>query len=71
MSDLLSKTLRLAKASTLPPRDICSAANVGYRWYCRLLNGDFDDPGVNKIERLYAVLSQKAPHKSPRGRTSP
>lgn len=59
MSDLLTETLRLARTTTLAPREICDKAEVGYRWYCRFVNGDFDDPGVRKVERLYAVLSKK------------
>lgn len=58
MSDLLSETLRLAKSSALPAREICTQAKVGYRWYCRFLNGDFADPGVKKVERLHEVLSR-------------
>jgi len=70
MSDLLSETLRLAKSNPLPAREICAQAKVGYRWYCRFLNGDFADPGVKKVERLHAVLSRdQQAHSRARRRT--
>lgn len=58
MYDLVQETRRLAKASKLPVTAICKAADVKPRWYHRFLAGDFKEPGVNKITRLYQVLSE-------------
>ena len=35
---------------------IARRSSVGYQWMTKLMAGKFADPGVHKIERLYAVL---------------
>lgn len=56
--NLVEKTVRLAKQSSRPVSEICRAAGVKQRWYHRFLAGDFSDPGVNKVIRLFGVLSE-------------
>lgn len=60
MRDLLAETLRLAKETELSVEEICRAARVGRRWYYRLLAGDFDDPGVRRVQRVHNALADKA-----------
>lgn len=55
-ANLLEETLRLAREAKLPVPEICRAAGVKQRWYYRLLNGDFEDPGVRRIQRLHDAL---------------
>lgn len=59
MHDLVSQTIRLAKASKIPVAEICSAADVKPRWYAKFKAGEFSDPGVNKVLRLYHALKSK------------
>lgn len=58
MRDLVSETRRLAKASKMPVDELCAAAKVKRRWFYRFLAGDFKEPGVGKISRLYTVLTE-------------
>lgn len=56
---LLKRTMNLLSKSKLSTIDICNGANVKPRWLNRLKAGDFDDPGVNKVERIYKLLSKQ------------
>lgn len=57
MKTLLEKTLGLLRATPIPLATICQEADVQIRWLHRLIDGDFSDPGVNKIERLHDYLT--------------
>ena len=56
---LLSKTLRLLETTQIPVAVIASECDVSVRWIYRLRAGDYDDPGVNRIERIHAFLNRK------------
>lgn len=56
--------LRLATIELLRNRprhvrliDLAEQADVGQFWLVRFSQGDFKDPGVDKIERLYMALT--------------
>lgn len=55
-TDLYSETLRLARESGETVPDLARATGLKQRWLHRLLAGDFQDPGVRKIERLHKYL---------------
>ena len=57
---LLQETLRLAKESGLSVTEIQLGTGLKGRWLYRLLDGDYADPGVNKIECLNAYLRRQA-----------
>lgn len=54
--NLLDTTLSLFRASKASVPEISRATGLKVRWLQRLRAGDFDDPGVRKIERLHAFL---------------
>lgn len=56
-TDLYSETLRLARESGKTVPDLARATGLKQRWLHRLLAGDFQDPGVRKIERLHKYLA--------------
>lgn len=60
---LLQKTLRLLSERTYNPDELCREIGVSRRWLYRLQAGDFEDPGVNKIEKLHQLLAS-APKKA-------
>lgn len=60
-SDLLQRTMTLLKAR---PREltypvIAEAIGVSAKWLEALIAGKIEDPGVNKIERLYNLLAAR------------
>jgi predicted transcriptional regulator len=57
-TDLYSETMRLAEASGLSVAGLARATGLKERWLHRLLRGDFQDPGVRKIERLHTYLTE-------------
>ena len=57
---LLKKTMGLLQRTDIPLATICLKTGVKLRWLHRLVNGDFTDPGVNKIERLHSFLVDNA-----------
>lgn len=59
-TDLYSETLRLARESGASVPDLARATGLKQRWLHRLLAGDFQDPGVRKIERLHKHLQHMA-----------
>lgn len=60
MEDTLKqKTIRLVEESGLPYLQICRETGLKPRWLSYLMAGKYDDPGVNKIERLHAYLLRK------------
>lgn len=57
---MYQQTLALLKATDEPVASLCRRANVGSRWLRRLIRGDYAEPGVNKIERLYRCLQDRS-----------
>ena len=57
---LLQETLRLARESGLTIKELREGTGLGQRWLYRLLDGDYADPGVNKIEKLNAFLRRQS-----------
>lgn len=58
MGELLKQTLELARRTEIPVDRICQGARVKERWYFRFVAGDFEDPGVNKVERVHRFLKK-------------
>ncbi len=56
MQTLLSTTLHQLRETSEPLSHLCRRAAVKERWLRRLMAGDYEDPGVNKIERLLRCL---------------
>ena len=40
--------------------EIADEAQVGYQWLTALMQGDIQDPGVRKIERLARLMRERA-----------
>lgn len=59
MTDLFETTMQQVRDSGMSLPKIASGAQVGHRWLVDLMNGRFNDPGVKKIQRLHAFLSQQ------------
>ena len=57
MTDLYEKTITKLTESKIPLMQVAAGSNVGYRWLCRLIAGDYSDPGVKKIQRIHNYLS--------------
>jgi len=55
---LLQKTQELIQTTSVPTAEICRAADVSKRWFYRFKNGEFSDPGVNKIQAIHDFLSK-------------
>lgn len=56
---LLSRTKKLLEArGDLTLREIAEGAGVGHEWVRKLVYGGIDDPGVSRLEKLYAYLSE-------------
>ena len=60
METFLVKTLRLARESGMSGSEIANGADVGYRWYCKLVSGEIKDPGINRVQKLHDYLSAVA-----------
>lgn len=56
MSKLYEETIQLLKSTDKKQKQIAADTGLGERWIGRLKDGDFQDPGVNKIERLHNYL---------------
>lgn len=56
---MLEKTKQLARELDIPQSVICQETGLKPRWLAYLLEGRYEDPGVNKIERLHAYLLSK------------
>lgn len=57
MNTLVTETIRLAKKTDLPIREICKRAEVGERWFYKFINGEIQEPGANRVGRVHKVLS--------------
>jgi transcriptional regulator with XRE-family HTH domain len=65
-SDLFTETIRLAQASDLSTAELARETGLKERWLYRLLRGDFQDPGVRKIEHLHKYLvAREGPEPQP------
>ena len=60
MKNIYEKTLRLVRETDIPTSKLASDTGLGLRWMHKLIAGEFTDPGVKKIERLYNYLSAEA-----------
>lgn len=56
--NLLERTKALARTRDYDRATVCAELGVTTRWLHRLLAGHYQDPGVNKIERLHEMLSR-------------
>lgn len=57
--DMYTKTLAMIDASDQSLLTIAAATGVKPRWLYRLVAGDYNDPGVKKIEALYHYLKAR------------
>ena len=56
---LLSRTKKLLDdRGDLTLREIAEGAGVGHEWVRKLVYGGIDDPGVLRLEKLYAYLTE-------------
>lgn len=56
---LLSKTKKLLdQRGDLTLREIAEGAEVGQEWLRKIVYGGIDDPGVKRLEKLFAFLSE-------------
>ena len=56
---LLTRTKKLlSERGETSLREIAEGAGVGHQWVRSLLYGAIDDPGVKKLEKLYAYLTE-------------
>ena len=56
-SQLLTETAELLKSRRQSLREIAEHCEIGYHWLCKFQQGEIDDPGVRKIERLHNYLA--------------
>lgn len=56
---MYEKTLELIAESGKTPAQLAKETGLKPRWLYRLIAGDYEDPGVNKIEKLYKHLADK------------
>ena len=56
---LLSKTKKLLdQRGDLTLREIAEGADVGHEWLRKIVYGGIDDPGVKRLEKLLAFLTE-------------
>ena len=55
---LLNRTLNALAKDPRSLRQIARDSGLGRQWLQKLANGEFTDPGVNKIERLLETLKK-------------
>jgi len=63
MTTLLQKTIELLRNTDSSIDRVSAETGLGRRWLYRLLDGDFQDPGVNKIEKLHRYLTSQEEEK--------
>lgn len=56
---LLTTTLAMLKSTRLTQLDIYEATGINPGWQTRFLAGKITDPGVNRIECLFDLLSNE------------
>lgn len=57
MNDLFSTTMEMLKQTHVDHKTILRETGLGRRWLGRLIDGDFNDPGVKKIQKLHDYLT--------------
>ena len=57
---LLEETLQLIADSGISPPKIANETGLKVRWMNKLINGEFTDPGVNKIEAINSYLRRQS-----------
>jgi len=55
---LMIKTQRLLNQTKIELTEICIATGIPYHWLANFAK-DIGNPGVNRVERLYAFLTGK------------
>lgn len=55
---LLTRTKKLLGDVDLTLREIAAGAGVGHEWVRKIVYGGIDDPGVKRLEKLYAFLAE-------------
>lgn len=56
---LMATTMELLKARQQPLTEIQSATGISFYWLRRFLGGEFSDPSVNRVQKLYEYLAQR------------
>jgi hypothetical protein len=56
---MLEKTVGLLKSCGLPLNEVANTTGLGYEWLKKLKQGDIQDPGVNRIEKLHNFLTHR------------
>ena len=54
--DLLKTTISLVNGSKIPTDKICTDTGLKRRWLDKVLNGQIEDPSVNKIQLLHNYM---------------
>jgi len=54
---LLSRTLRLLRATKLTYRQVADGASVDTEWLAKFKQGHIKEPGVNKVQRVHDFLT--------------
>ena len=57
--NMLNQTLTLLRSTDIPMLQIAKDCGLKVRWLYKLREGEYTDPGVQKIERLYHYLMQR------------
>jgi hypothetical protein len=69
---LLAKTKKLLdQRGDLTLRQIAEGAEVGHEWVRKIVYGGIDDPGVKRLEKLFAFLNEYQAAKRFRERAEP
>ena len=56
---LYEATLGMLVDSDLTTREVSVATGINYHWLTALRAGRFEDPGVNKIEKIYRFMKSR------------
>jgi hypothetical protein len=57
---LYEPTLALMRSTDVPVNVICRDLGLSKRWWSNVMAGNIKDPGVRRMERLYAYLARSA-----------
>ena len=56
---LLEQVMRWLETQRGSWREIADETGLGYQWLTALMQGDIQDPGVRKIERLARLMRER------------
>lgn len=56
--DLYTKTVELAKTTTLSPKEISTNLKLTERWFYKFISGEIKNPGVIHVQNLFNLLSK-------------